>query len=150
MRNARHMPRCFLGVLLLSLLLGPLSCGDHEETNEIRLFLDRVEGLDTVTLEERRDRVESLANFRFTTESVESARAQCVEMQQALIESEELMARAQAAARRLEREGGDATPEELQALDGAGDAMQRSQSLRRPCQQALEALRQRVAARQST
>lgn len=137
-----------LSILTLAALL--VACGPDEQ-NEARLFLDRIEQLEVDALDERRRRIDALANLPLESERVKTVRDLCVPMHEAVWQADDGTQAVRQIADELERlpreERTDRSTEIEAALEQSESAVARVAELREPCAAALAELRARHSPR---
>ena len=142
-----------MALLLLSRVV--CGCGDRTE-NEARLFLDRIERIDSDDPpERRRPRVDALASLALTSEEVKHARDVCLDAHRSLIDAETRQGEARRELDRITANGANphapvepAVGARIQKAIGDSErAIARSRDLRPRCQDEVGELDRKYGSR---
>lgn len=151
----RYAPRALRRALPILFCFVLPACSDHTG-NEARLFLDRVERIDSDDPpERRRPRIEALAALALSSEEVTRARDVCLDAHRALLDAETRQAEARRELDRITANGANphapvepAVGARIQkAIDDSERAIHRSRDLMPRCQDEVGELNRKYGSR---
>jgi len=133
-------------LIVVIALLASAACGD-DEANEARLLIDRIEGLGSPDVVDRRRRVNALMRLPLTSPRVVEVQQACVPMHEALVRADEATAEAHIAVDELEAGDRSAGGRAADALARSESAVLEVRDRREACETLLAQLRTRYAPR---
>ena len=139
--------RLAMMVVVFLLVNAFVGCGAKDETNEARLLIDRLEGLDSDDLQDRRRRVDALLAMPLEGERVRATHEVCAPMHDAMVSAEEATAELRAMVQAAEAGDSEAAARADAAADASAEALDRVQELRPQCEAQLTELRTRYSPR---
>ncbi|MEM6955808.1 MAG: hypothetical protein AAF411_15265 [Myxococcota bacterium] len=132
---------------LLALALLAAACGSDASANEARLLLDRIDGLGTPDLVERRRRIEAFEAMPLRDPRAVELRDACAPMHAALLVADESAVEAREAVDARAEGDGEAGQRAIAALARGQEAVEQVQQLRDGCQSRLDQFNARYTRR---